>query len=65
MDLRQLEIIRAIADTGSFTAAGDKLHVSQSAISRQILILEARKRVADGAKRDNITVIIYDHLPTK
>jgi hypothetical protein len=23
MDLRQLEIIRAIADTGSFTAAGD------------------------------------------
>ena len=40
MDLRQLEIIRAIADTGSFTAAGAKLHVSQSAISRQILILE-------------------------
>ena len=40
MDLRQLEIIRAIADTGSFTAAGDKLHVSQSAIRRQILLLE-------------------------
>jgi DNA-binding transcriptional LysR family regulator len=40
MDLRQLEIIRAIADTGSFTAAGEKLHVSQSAISRQILLLE-------------------------
>jgi DNA-binding transcriptional LysR family regulator len=41
MDLRQLEIIRAIAETGSFTAAGDKLHVSQSAISRQVLLLEA------------------------
>jgi DNA-binding transcriptional LysR family regulator len=41
MDLRQLEIIRAIADTGSFTAAGEKLHVSQSAISRQVLLLEA------------------------
>jgi DNA-binding transcriptional LysR family regulator len=41
MDLRQLEIIRAIAETGSFTAAGEKLHVSQSAISRQILLLEA------------------------
>ena len=40
MDLRQLEIIRAIADTGSFTAAGERLHVSQSAISRQILLLE-------------------------
>jgi len=41
VDLRQLEIIRAIADTGSFTAAGEKLRVSQSAISRQILLLEA------------------------
>ena len=41
MDLRQLEIIRAIANTGSFTAAGEKLHVSQSAISRQVLLLEA------------------------
>jgi DNA-binding transcriptional LysR family regulator len=40
MDLRQLEIIRAIADSGSFTAAGEKLHVSQSAISRQVLLLE-------------------------
>jgi DNA-binding transcriptional LysR family regulator len=40
VDLRQLEIIRAIADSGSFTAAGEKLHVSQSAISRQILLLE-------------------------
>jgi DNA-binding transcriptional LysR family regulator len=41
VDLRQLEIIRAIAEAGSFTAAGDTLHVSQSAISRQILLLEA------------------------
>ncbi len=40
MDLRQLEILRAIADSGSFTAAGERLHVSQSAISRQILLLE-------------------------
>ena len=40
MDLRQLEIVRAIAETGSFTGAGARLHVSQSAISRQILLLE-------------------------
>jgi DNA-binding transcriptional LysR family regulator len=40
MDLRQLEVIRAIAESGSFTAAGEKLHVSQSAISRQVLLLE-------------------------
>lgn len=40
MDLRQLEILQAIAETGSFTACGRKLHVSQSAISRQIMLLE-------------------------
>ncbi len=40
MDLRQLEILKAVAETGSFTGAGEKLHVSQSAISRQILLLE-------------------------
>ncbi len=40
MDLRQLEILQAIAETGSFTACGKKLHVSQSAISRQIMLLE-------------------------
>ena len=40
MDLRQLEILRAVADTGSFTGAGQRLHLSQSAVSRQILLLE-------------------------
>jgi DNA-binding transcriptional LysR family regulator len=40
MDLRQLEILRAIVESGSFTAAGERLHVSQSAISRQVLLLE-------------------------
>ena len=41
MDLRQLEILRAVAESGSFTGAGRRLHVSQSAVSRQILLLEA------------------------
>ena len=40
MDLRQLEIVKTVAETGSFTAAARQLHVSQSAISRQILLLE-------------------------
>src|ERR1051325_7683719 len=40
MDLRQLEILQAIAETGSFAACGRKLNVSQSAISRQVLLLE-------------------------
>jgi DNA-binding transcriptional LysR family regulator len=40
VDLRQLEILRAVAQTGSFTSAGQELHLSQSAVSRQILLLE-------------------------
>ncbi|MGH9340235.1 MAG: LysR family transcriptional regulator [Acidobacteriota bacterium] len=40
MDLRQLEMFQAIVDTGNFTRAGEKLYVSQSAISRQIKLLE-------------------------
>jgi DNA-binding transcriptional LysR family regulator len=40
MDLRQLEILRAVAAKGSFTAAARALNVSQSAVSRQVLLLE-------------------------
>ena len=40
MDLRQLEIVRTVAETGSFTAAARTLNVSQSAVSRQVLLLE-------------------------
>jgi DNA-binding transcriptional LysR family regulator len=40
IDLRQLEIVKTVADTGSFSAAARQMHVSQSAISRQILLLE-------------------------
>lgn len=40
VDLRQLEMFQAIVETGSFTRAGEKLFVSQSAISRQIKLLE-------------------------
>ncbi len=32
--------MRAVAQTGSFTSAGEQLHLSQSAVSRQILLLE-------------------------
>ncbi len=40
MDLRQMEMFRAVAEEGGFTRAGERLHVSQSAISRQIKLLE-------------------------
>lgn len=40
MDVRQLEMFRAVAEAGSFTGAAQRLHVSQSAISRQLKLLE-------------------------
>ena len=40
MDLRQLEMFKAVADLGGFSRAGEKLHVSHSAIIRQITLLE-------------------------
>ena len=40
MDVRQLEMFRAVAEEGSFTRAAVRLHVSQSAVSRQLLLLE-------------------------
>jgi DNA-binding transcriptional LysR family regulator len=40
MDLRHLEVVRTVAERGSFTAAARALNVSQSAVSRQILLLE-------------------------
>ena len=40
MDWDKLRIFHAVADAGSLTHAGDKLNVSQSAVSRQIRALE-------------------------
>jgi DNA-binding transcriptional LysR family regulator len=40
MDVRQLEMFRAVAEEGTFTRAARRLHVSQSAVSRQIQLLE-------------------------
>jgi len=40
MDWDKLRIFHAVADAGSLTHAGDKLHLSQSAVSRHIRALE-------------------------
>lgn len=40
MDTRQLEMFRAVAEETSFTKAAQRLHVSQSAVSRQLQLLE-------------------------
>jgi DNA-binding transcriptional LysR family regulator len=40
MDVRQLEMFRAVAEEGAFTRAAHRLHISQSAVSRQLKLLE-------------------------
>ena len=39
MDWDKLRIFHAVADAGSLTHAGETLHLSQSAVSRQIRAL--------------------------
>ncbi len=40
MDWDKLRVFHAVASAGSLTQAGDILHLSQSAVSRQIRALE-------------------------
>ena len=40
MDWDKLRVFHAVAEAGSFTRAGDPLHLSQSAVSRQVAALE-------------------------
>jgi len=46
MDWDKLRIFHAAAEAGSFTHAGDQLHMSQSAVSRQVSALERDLKVA-------------------
>lgn len=40
MDLRQLEVLRAVAETGSFSEAGRRLNLTQPAVSHHVRLLE-------------------------
>ena len=40
MDWDKLRVFHAVAEAGSFTHAGERLHLSQSAVSRQVSALE-------------------------
>lgn len=46
MDWDKLRVFHAVASAGSFTHAGDVLHLSQSAISRQVSVLEENLKVS-------------------
>jgi len=54
MDLASLEAFLAIADSGGFSAAGERLHLTQPAVSKRIAALEAQlgRRLFDRVGRE-------------
>lgn len=58
MNLRQLEHLLAVAETGSFSRAAEQLHLTQSALSRSIQVLEddlGARLIDRTGKRNELT----------
>ena len=54
MDLASLEAFLAVADSGGFSAAGERLHLTQPAVSKRIAVLEGQlgRRLFDRIGRE-------------
>src|SRR5918994_7071721 len=56
LDVKRLNVLREVVKRGSFSAAADSLHLSQSAVSQQVANLEKEvglkllERTSDGPK---------------
>jgi DNA-binding transcriptional LysR family regulator len=67
LDVRRLRVLRAVIGRGSFSGAAESLHLSQSAVSQQIAVLEREvgmpllERTSDGPKLTAAGEALMDH----
>jgi DNA-binding transcriptional LysR family regulator len=67
LDVRRLRVLREVITRGSFSAAADSLHLSQSAVSQQIAVLEREvgipllERTSDGPKLTSAGEALMEH----
>src|SRR5512135_20514 len=57
ISLRQLSVLSAVVDTGGFTAAAQKLGITQSAASQALITLEAAVCVELVSRGGDVTVV--------
>ena len=67
LDVRRLRVLREVIGHGSFSAAADSLHLSQSAVSQQIAVLEREvgipllERTSEGPKLTSAGEALMEH----
>jgi DNA-binding transcriptional LysR family regulator len=67
LDVKRMRVLREVIATGSFSAAADALHLSQSAVSQQVAALEKEvgmqllERTSDGPKLTKAGETLMEH----
>lgn len=67
LDVKRMRVLREVIATGSFSAAADSLHLSQSAVSQQVAALEKEvgmqllERTSAGPKLTKAGETLMDH----
>src|SRR5919106_30174 len=67
LDVRRLRVLREVVTSGSFSAAAESLHLSQSAVSQQIAVLEREvgvpllERTSEGPKLTSAGQALMEH----
>ena len=67
LDVRRLRVLQKVVARGSFSAAAESLHLSQSAVSQQIAVLEREvgisllERTSEGPKLTTAGEALMSH----